>query len=155
LSTALFWCWKYEVNASLRRSGISGLQFTPSGCVGWYFVPIAQLFKPYQAMRELWSATDPYPYDRRQGEAVGWIVAWWGILVVGGGICLSLYVAVSRLLADDDKINTLYNQLQYEPFYLLFGLALSIVCFLLITKVSRRLGQRLAIEAANDEVGRL
>ncbi len=36
---------------------IKDLKFTPGWCIGWYFIPIANLFKPYQALKEIYKAS--------------------------------------------------------------------------------------------------
>lgn len=54
---------------------------SPGWAVGWYFVPIMNLFKPYQTMREIWLAShlkgnwhaEPAP------GLLGW---WWGLWIV-------------------------------------------------------------------------
>ena len=56
VSIVLVAMWIHRAHANLREAGVDGLEFTPGWAVGWFFVPIAQLFKPFQAMRELWAA---------------------------------------------------------------------------------------------------
>jgi hypothetical protein len=74
--------WIYRAHANLRAAGIDGLEFSPGWAVGWYFIPIANLFKPFQAMRELWNTThgqsDGYtqPTDSR-------LTTWWGTWIAG------------------------------------------------------------------------
>jgi len=46
--------WIHRAHANLWNVGIAHLEFTPGWAIGWYFIPIATYFKPYQAMRELW-----------------------------------------------------------------------------------------------------
>lgn len=46
---------------------------SPGWAVGWYFIPIAMLWKPYQGMKEIWQATFPNKYSAR---LLGW---WWGL----------------------------------------------------------------------------
>jgi len=52
--------WIYRANYNARQLGAEGMNFTPGWSVGWYFVPIATLWKPYQAMKEIWKASH-YP----------------------------------------------------------------------------------------------
>ena len=47
--------WIYRTNFNLRALSQERMSFTPGWSVGWYFVPIANLFKPYQAMKEIWA----------------------------------------------------------------------------------------------------
>lgn len=49
--------WIYLANANAHALGAEGMRFTPGWTVGWYFVPIASLWKPYQAMKETWQAS--------------------------------------------------------------------------------------------------
>jgi hypothetical protein len=44
--------WIYRANANAHALG-GDLSVSPGWAVGWFFVPIACLFKPYLAMRRL------------------------------------------------------------------------------------------------------
>ena len=87
-SLAFFACvvlvamWIHRAHANLQEAGTTGLEFTPGWAVGWYFVPFLNLFKPFQAMRELWSASHAEA-DRFSGEAPTEIKLWWGAWIVG------------------------------------------------------------------------
>jgi len=48
------------------------MHFTPGWCVGWYFVPIWNLFRPHQCMREIW---DTVHLQRPVGSAL--LRLWW------------------------------------------------------------------------------
>ncbi len=69
--------WQHRAHRQLRQLGTQGLQFTPGWGVGWWFVPVANLWKPYQAIKELWVASDPEKgaSDSRGGRA--WTVLPW------------------------------------------------------------------------------
>lgn len=49
--------WVYRSNWNARALGASGMRFTPGWSIGWYFIPIALIWKPYQAMKEIWKAS--------------------------------------------------------------------------------------------------
>ena len=70
--------WIYRANYNARELGASDMEFTPGWAVGWYFVPIAWFWKPYQAMRETWKAS-ANPSDWR-GQPVASMLHWWWIL---------------------------------------------------------------------------
>ncbi len=67
--------WIYRANSNLRDS--YELEFTPAACIWWNIVPIAALFKPYQAMREIWNTTletsNDFGADDHQT-----LKLWWG-----------------------------------------------------------------------------
>ena len=81
-SVVLVSLWIHRAHANLFAARLEGLEFTPGWSVGWFFVPIASLFKPFQAMREL--------YNRSRGDNDGYaadspadLVRWWGCYIVG------------------------------------------------------------------------
>ena len=74
--------WIHRAHANLHESGADGLEFTPGWAVGWYFIPFANLIKPFQAMRELWCASHA-TYDRFGSEAPAEVKAWWGAWIAG------------------------------------------------------------------------
>ncbi len=82
---AVFCCWQYRVAANARALGAEGMQITPGWNVGWWFVPIANLYKPMQAMRENYNASLPdVRVDnwmlRGTPAVIGW---WWAAWLIG------------------------------------------------------------------------
>ena len=74
-TVAAFACWIYRANKNARALGASGMQFGPVASVGWYFIPICCLWKPYQAMREIWKASkDPKQW---QDQPTAPLLRWW------------------------------------------------------------------------------
>jgi hypothetical protein len=74
--------WIYRSHANLQDAGFEGLEFKPGWAVGWYFIPFANLFKPFQAMRELWNRS-MLQDDSFGGEAPSEVKLWWGLWIVG------------------------------------------------------------------------
>lgn len=74
--------WIHRAHANLQEAGLDGLEFTPGWAVGWYFIPFANLFKPFQAMRELWNASHA-EVDRFANQAPTEVKLWWGAWIIG------------------------------------------------------------------------
>lgn len=77
----LFFVWVYRANKNVRALGAQGLRFTPGWAVGWFFVPIAHFWKPYQVVKEIFMASNN-PKNWRQHISypiLGW---WWFFWVV-------------------------------------------------------------------------
>ncbi len=74
--------WIYRAHANLHAAGLYGLEFSPGWAVGWYFIPIASLFKPFQAMRELWSESHQTSNGFSE-QAPGNLGMWWGFWIIG------------------------------------------------------------------------
>jgi len=69
--------WFYRAYGNLRGLGARSLTFTPAWVVGWYFIPVLNLWKPYRAMRELWLVSHN-PHDWRWASPAGLVPLWWG-----------------------------------------------------------------------------
>jgi hypothetical protein len=119
LATAVVWStFVHRCNANARALGVQGMEFTPGWTVGWYFVPFANLFKPFQATREIYQATDPAAdaqnWRRRPVPSLlGW---WWGAWIfsnvlggVIGRLSLTSDPAVLSLSAGLDVVDGLLD----------------------------------------------
>lgn len=81
----LFCLWIPRANRNARALGAGGMRFTPRWCVIWYVIPILNLFRPYQAMKEIWQASVP-------GDATAWrertappiLPLWWALWLISG-----------------------------------------------------------------------
>lgn len=82
LSALFVGMWIYRAHANLFAAGLDGLVYSPGWAVGWFFIPIANLFKPFQAMRELWTASHAEP-DGFAAPAPHELAVWWGTFIVG------------------------------------------------------------------------
>src|SRR5689334_7545358 len=81
VTIVVFCMWTYRANYNARQLGAGGMEFTPGWAVGWYFIPIANLWKPYQAMKEIWKASaNPGNWpDQPRG---GILPAWWTLFLL-------------------------------------------------------------------------
>ena len=80
VATIVMFCvWTYRMNANIHALGAANLRFTPGWAVGWYFIPIANLWKPYQVMKEIWRASkNPSGWhDEASSSIVGYWWFWW------------------------------------------------------------------------------
>ena len=68
--------WIYRASANAHAM-TDEMDISPGWAVGWYFVPLANLVKPFQAMKEIWRASHRAGAgDEPRGAAIlGW---WWG-----------------------------------------------------------------------------
>ena len=81
LTVVVFGCWIVRANRNVRASGAKGLRFTPGWAVGYFFVPILNLWKPYQAMMDLWRAShDPASWPTAPTSAI--LPTWWALWVL-------------------------------------------------------------------------
>ena len=68
--------WIYRASRNAQALG-PAMTVTPGWSVGWFFVPIANLWKPFQAVSETWQVSaDPHAPDAVPIPAV--LRIWWG-----------------------------------------------------------------------------
>ena len=99
IATFVMFCvWTYRVNANIHALGAANLRFTPGWAVGWYFIPIASLWKPYQVMKEIWRASrNPSGW---QEEASSSIVGWWWFWWIVSNVQVSIGSSSQQEAAD-------------------------------------------------------
>ncbi|HSO31964.1 MAG TPA: DUF4328 domain-containing protein [Labilithrix sp.] len=88
----LFLVWIHQASKN-AHSFRQGLAITPGWSVAWWFIPVASLWKPYQALAEIWRASDPsVPRGDESWRArppPGTFPLWWGLYLVSGFVSLA------------------------------------------------------------------
>jgi len=97
---ALKWLYRVSRNA---HAFARGLTISPPWAVGWFFVPIASLWKPYEAISEAWQATER-PAAWRTVRKPGFLGWWWAAWLISN-LLGSLTNTVSRV-TDDVALNS-------------------------------------------------
>ncbi len=73
----VFLFWVNRMIRNLRMLSGQAMTFTPGWAVGWFFIPVANLFRPFQVMREIWRVS--HGSVATKGTLVGW---WWALWLV-------------------------------------------------------------------------
>ncbi len=91
-SIVVFLVWLNRAAWNIRALIPGGaFQFTPGWCVGWWFVPFANLLKPYQAVTEVAKASlaaatrdrnDPYATSWMSAAAPPVVGLWWAMWIL-------------------------------------------------------------------------
>jgi hypothetical protein len=80
-AVTVFFMWLYRVCHNLPALGAGGLTHSPRWAVGGFFVPLANLYHPYEVLTEVWKASEPRPLSSGpwQGAKPSLLVKiWWG-----------------------------------------------------------------------------
>jgi hypothetical protein len=84
VSGVLFFIWSYRA-MSVAHDLTPTLAISPGWSIGWYFVPVATLWKPYEAMREIWQGSALNNETAAHAPLIGWWwAAWIGRGILGG-----------------------------------------------------------------------
>lgn len=86
--------WISLTNRNAQTFG-DGLEITPGWAIGWFFIPVASLFKPFQGVSATWRTTvNPAAPDTVDLPAL--LRVWWGLWVassIAGNIDFRLSMA--------------------------------------------------------------
>jgi len=138
VGAVLFCLWAHRANRNARALGAQGMEFTPGWTVGWFFIPIAHLFKPYQAIREIYRASEPDEEEYWPTAKVpSFFPAWWGAWIVSN-ILGNQQIALAFSL--DPEALALGTWLGVVT------TALSLVATVLVIWIIRAIGERQALK---------
>ena len=73
--------WIYLSSKHNHQSGAEGLHYSPGWSVGWYFIPIFSLWKPYQAMKQIYQVS----VDKDNWKEIripGLFPIWWALWII-------------------------------------------------------------------------
>jgi hypothetical protein len=131
VTAIVFLRWIYILNDNKRRFEASGLSFTPGWAVGWFFVPFAMFWKPYQAMKELWQVSiDPKKWqDQRPGSL---LPLWWLLWVTNN----FLGQAAFRLSLNANTLPALQSANIVTDIADIASVALGFAALALVTKIA-------------------
>jgi hypothetical protein len=100
VTTFVLWgMWAHRAALNLRALRPDGVyEYTPGSYVWWYFVPLANLVKPFHAMRELFLGThDAADVEVRTTQLLG---VWWAGWLAGN----ILRNIANRLVPNPDRV---------------------------------------------------
>lgn len=84
----VFLMWIHRATSNLQALKATTNEYSPGWAVGWWFIPFANLLKPFHVMRELWCESDP-DFDPDSGFSLTgphvapvFMTVWWILWVV-------------------------------------------------------------------------
>lgn len=138
LTYVVFGTWIYRAAANVDAASVPGFRFTPGWAVGWHFVPIANLFKPFGAMRQIWNASHGNETgDLDRGNAL--LTLWWTCWIVTSIVANYVF----RLSLKADTAEEFRTVLELEIFSSAISLALYPLAYQLVDRTTRAQQERL------------
>jgi hypothetical protein len=138
LSSVLFFYWFYRAYRNLESFRAVGLAFNPKWVVGYFFIPFLCLWKPYEALKEIWKVSDPYHTTEGylwRTVKVSPILAFWWITFVLSNIIGTL------LLTGSFSTETLEDWIKLDMKDIAASIAIiisDVVLIYIISKISSR-----------------
>jgi len=153
LATVIVWCiWQHHAQANAVVLSGGGLRFTPGWAVGWWFIPIANLWKPFQTVRELWKASHGGGWRTiATWSLLGW---WWGTWLAGSlNVQLGSNTRVGILFGssanlDQVSVADAISEDRWRVVWLGFRVVAAVLAIVIVRSVERL--QRAAETAGGD-----
>ncbi len=96
--------WIHRANYNARQLGAKSMEFTPGWSIGYYFIPLLTLWKPYQAMKEIWQASHN-PSDWKLEKVSPMVGLWWFLWIASN----MLGQVVFRMSTGAEELSELMN----------------------------------------------
>ena len=122
--------WIYNSNKNLNSMIDKTLKFSPGWSIGYYFIPIATFYKPYQAMKEIWVESTRIS-DAKKNEESKIIQLWWALWLIN----LFLNNISSRVSNSAVELNELLNATALNVICAASHIPLCIISLSLISKI--------------------
>ncbi len=143
VSGVLILRWIYQANQNARQFGAIDMVFSPGWSIGFYFIPIVSLWKPYQAMKEIWQASQNptnWPVEKVSSILGIWWFFWIANSMVGQ--------AAFRMSRRAEEISEIMNVNLVSQASEVISIPLALVTWLMIKKVSNA---QLAMQERSNE----
>ena len=125
--------WLYLSSKINHLLEIKNLRHSPGWSVGWYFIPIANLWKPYQALKEIYKAS--FYKENWEKEKVPYVFPiWWTTWILGNALYPAINMMRSERGTSYEDINATLNLLIASFFFLI---VCAIALFKIISIVSK------------------
>jgi hypothetical protein len=128
----VFGRWIVLAHRNLPALGERYPEFTPGWAVGWFFIPFANLWKPFQAMRDLWRSS--HSVHRREIQPSTWVLPTWWTLWLAFAFLSNISQQISRGAHGLDDYR---NITQFALVSGVFDVSLSVVASILVTRIWR------------------
>ena len=118
--------WIYRANYNARQLGATTMEFTPGWSVGWFFIPIGNLWKPFQAVKQIWQASKSAE-DWKEQKAPALLRWWWFFWLVS--------IIISRLAFEFSGSTETLKELKTSNIVSLCDDSINILLFLLFLTI--------------------
>jgi len=146
-AAVMFLVWLHRAHSNLEMLEARNLQFTSGWVVGWWFIPFANLVKPFQVVREVWWESDPQGADDEQlflseslRSAPTYMGFWWGMWLLSN-ITANI---TSRVYDPDTMTNVAIGGVLFIVTGVLSMIA-AILAMMVVRDITERQASRFAI----------
>lgn len=135
LTAILFGMWTYRMNWNAHSIDESNMSISPGWAVGYYFIPVVNLWKPYSAIKETFKTFTSQEEPLSGGSALGF---WWFCWIVSN----ILGRVVFRLSMRAETVEELIQSTLFTLASDLFDILLHTAALMMVITLSRACAKR-------------
>ncbi|WP_339750165.1 DUF4328 domain-containing protein [uncultured Rubinisphaera sp.] len=124
--------WIHRSNNNARALGAISLPISPGWSVGYFFIPIMNLWKPYHAMRDI-SAASRNARNWYSENSLPIVLIWWFLYLIALGVDR----VGGRMWQKADTVETLTAAAQVCMIGTLIGIPLTLAAFSMISQITK------------------
>lgn len=128
-----FIAWLYQTRVNLRALGVRRPTYGRQWCIWGFLVPLVNLFRPYQVIREIWRASSPASLDAFQWRSLRvppLLGLWWAVAVACAGLRVLATVTGLGAGLNLQKLQLSVGMVTLSD--LLAGVAAGLACFVVM-----------------------
>lgn len=128
LSVILVSMWTFRAMKNLHLVGEREAIMSPGWAVGWHFIPIANLWKPFEGMSQIWRGSHA---QAGKPNTIAAYVGWWWVAWIGSNILANVSLRLTGFMEPEPT---------YEIGLLVSVVAslVSVVCAVLLIRVGKQ-----------------
>ena len=121
-----FCVWTYQAARNAKALSALPQRMSPGWTVGWYFVPFANFWKPFQGMREIWWRS-AWPQKKRAPLILNiWWILWITIGILDKAVGRSFNTDNLEILAITSAVGAVMSLLWLLPTLLLIWIVIRV-----------------------------
>lgn len=133
----IFGMWIHRTYGNLTSLGVMKPRFSPGWAVGFYFIPVLNLFRPYQATKEVWYGSDPerndFDPESYQSKAPSALLSWWwGMWLFSGMVARG----TSRIYNRAETVDSLIAANKLMIFSDFMDILSALLAFLVVKRIT-------------------
>ena len=110
ITAVIFFFWIHRACSNLDYLKVTDTRFTPGWAIGWWFIPFANIFMPYQVVKELWKTSDTNTVSMdstiqhntwKQAYTSPILILWWLLWLASGFLGSWVYTQRNNINMSD------------------------------------------------------
>lgn len=140
LTASAFLAWLYRSHRNLIALGSNKLKFTSGWAVGYFFIPVINLYRPLQILSEVWNRSVSAAAPSQSTEGIPPLVGGWWCAFLGASLAKN--VASRMALAEGQELSAVANSSWLGIFAYLFSILAAVLAIQMINGICKHQDDR-------------